>query len=99
MGHRVAENHAFQFDIGIQPQYGKHKEVNYSVNREVLALHVTSDCDIVNNQLLLSDGVEACLPHLQQQFHSYEFVALTIQPFNLWGKQNSAKKICTDISA
>jgi 3-hydroxyacyl-CoA dehydrogenase len=70
MGHRVAQNHAFHFNIDIRPQYGKHKEVHYSVNREVLALHVTSDCDSVNNQLLQSDGVEACLPHLQQQFHS-----------------------------
>jgi len=70
MGHRVAQNHAFHFNTGIQPQKGKHKKVHYRVNREVLALHVTSDCDSVNNQLLHSDGVEVCLPHLQQQFHS-----------------------------
>lgn len=70
MGCRVVENHAFYFNIGIQPQYEKHKEVHYSVHREVLALHVTSDCESVNNQLLHSYEVEACLPHLQQQFHS-----------------------------
>jgi len=42
MGHRVAENHAFHFNIGIQSQYGRHKEVHYSVNREVLSV---TPCD------------------------------------------------------
>jgi len=42
MGHRVAENHAFHLNIGIQSQYGRHKEVHYSVNREVLSV---TPCD------------------------------------------------------
>jgi len=94
MGHRVAKNRALQFNIGISATIREAQSSPLRCQkRGAGSPHDKWLWQVLTTSFSHSDGVEACLPHLQQQFHSYESVALTIQPFNLWGNQNSAKKI------
>jgi hypothetical protein len=75
MGHRLAISHALHYNTGIEPQHGKQKEVHYSVNRGVLALHVTNDCDCVTTS-------SSRLMELKQDCHtcSDNFTARSLLP-------------------